>query len=114
MSVWMIALGLSAGYLINKKFQMEQLVDESVKEYVSHAKPANSQSDWAETQEIRRVQRTVPDGVKFQDINVSELPPGEVKKLTALGETHHEQTALYEGGPGPIQGVWLNFGDRGS
>ena len=109
MSAWVVALGLSAGYLINKQLQISQRLDESVQVFQSKAQPAEGLG----TEEIRQVQRTVPDAVKYQDINVSGLPPAEVRKLTEVQERAHQEVAAYESGPPPIQGVWLNFGDRG-
>ena len=110
MSAWIIALGLSAGYLINKKMQLTQRLEEQIHDKHSHAKPANP---GPETSEIRNVQRRVPDSERYQDINVTELPPEEVKKLTGFREAAHQQVAAYEAGPPPIHGVWLNLGDRG-
>jgi hypothetical protein len=109
MSAWVVALGLSAGYLINKQLQMTQQLDEQIHEFQSEAKPA----DPLPTSQIRKVQRTVPDGVRFADINVSELPPQEVQKLTKARDESFQEVAQYEAGQGPIQGVWLNYGDRG-
>ena len=106
MSAWVIALGLSAGYLINKQMQISQRLEEVMHEHNTHTTAATPSA------EIRRVQRTVPDGVKYQDMNVTELPPAEVRKLVAAREAAHQEVAQYESGP-PIQGVWLNFGDRG-
>lgn len=109
MSAWVIALGLSAGYLINKQLHMTQRLDEKIKEHHSRAQPATPLA----TEEIRKVQRTVPDSEKYQDMNVQELPTAEIKKLTTAREAAHQEVAAYEAGPPPIQGVWLNFGDRG-
>ena len=59
MSAWVIALGLSAGYLVNKNLQMTERLEQQVKVHQEEAKPA----DPGPTSEaIRTVQRTVPDG----------------------------------------------------
>ena len=110
MSAWVIALGLSAGYLINKKLQLSQRLEEQVAAHHSSAQPANP---GPRSEEIRNVQRTVPDSERYQDINVNELPPREVQKLTDAREAAHQEVAQYERGPPPIQGVWLNVADRG-
>ena len=110
MSAWVIALGLSAGYLINKQMQMGQRLDEKIHEHHSRAQPAEP---GPETAEIRKVQRTVPDADKYQDINTPELPRERVRELAGYREAAHQEVAAYETGPPPIQGVWLNLGDRG-
>ena len=96
MSAWVLALGLSAGYLVHKRFQFAEKLDEVIKK-------ADGPVD-----EIRRVQRTVPDADKYQDINVSDQTAGEVRKLTEAREKQHQVVAKFEEGPAPIQGVWLN------
>jgi len=101
MSAWVIALGLSAGYLMNKQLSFAQVVGEKVREYQSGG----------ETAEIREVQRRVPDADKYGEINMRQ-PAADVKKLTDAREAAHREVAAYESGP-PIQGVWLNLGDRG-
>ena len=110
MSAWVIALGLSAGYLINKKLQMTERIEEHVKVYQEQAKPADPGPT---TETIRTVQRTVPDGDKYQDINVQDLNRKQVAVLTSAREKAHQEVAAYEQGPPPIQGVWLNLNDRG-
>lgn len=110
MSAWVIALALSAGYLINRQLSVKQGLQERMAEFNSHAKPAKP---GPETEEIRKVQATVPDAEKYLDINVSELPRAEVKKLTAAREAAHQEVAAYEAGPAPFQGVYLNMNDRG-
>ncbi len=102
MSAWVIALGLSAGYLINKQMNFSQIIDEKVSEYQTGGPSA----------EIREVQRRVPDSEKYQDINMRQ-PTADVKKLTAAREAAHQEVVEFESGP-PIRGVWLNLGDRGA
>ena len=110
MSAWLIALGLSAGYLINKQMQMAQKLDEKVLEHHSAAAAARP---GPATEEIRKVQRTVPDSEKYLDMNVTELPPERIRALQAAREEASAEVAEFEQGPAPIQGVWLNLGDRG-
>ena len=107
MSAWVIALGLSAGYLMNKQVQMGQRLDEKILDHHSRAAPANPGPP---TAEIRRVQR---QQCVEQDINVQELPAKDVKSIAAAQEAKHQEVAAFEAGPAPIQGVWLNVGDRG-
>ena len=110
MSAWVIALGLSAGYLINKKLQMTEKLDEQIKVHHDKAKPA---TPGPTTEAIRDVQRTVPDADKYQDMNLQDISSERVNELTKSRERAHQEVAAYEAGPPPIQGVWLNLGDRG-
>ena len=89
---------------------MNQRLSEKVAEFQSAAQPAHP---GPETAEIRQVQRTVPDADKYQDINVPELPAQRVRELAGHREAAHQEMMNYEAGPAPIQGVWLDVGDRG-
>ena len=110
MSAWVIALGLSAGYLVNKNLQMTERLEQQVKVHQEEAKPA----DPGPTSEaIRTVQRTVPDADKYQDMNMQDLDKERVKLITTERERAHQRVVQFEEGPPQIQGVWLNYGDRG-
>ena len=56
MSVWVIGLGLAAGFLINKNLTMDHRIKDATKKYNEAAQ--------SETQEIRKVQSTVPPADK--------------------------------------------------
>lgn len=110
MSAWVVALGLSAGYLINKQLSIAQKLDESIKEVTTQKKPAEPGPS---TEAIRDVQRTVPDADKFQDMNLQDLSAQRVQELGAERERAHREVAQFEAGPPPVQGVYLNLSDRG-
>lgn len=109
MSAWVVALGLAAGYLVNKNMQIGQQLEQKVKTYNDTAEPANPGPT---TQAIRAVQRTVPEADKYQDLNMQDLSAKDVRFLTQAREAAHQEVATYEAGPPPIQGVYLNFSDR--
>tara|TARA_Y100001972_G_scaffold118034_1_gene157697 strand:- start:2171 stop:2509 length:339 start_codon:yes stop_codon:yes gene_type:complete len=110
MSAWVLALGMSAGYLINKNLRMGDRLQEQVLLYQEQAKPADPGPT---TSSIRKVQKTVPPADKYQDMNIQDLTQEQVTRFAAAQENAHQQVAAYEEGPGPIQGVYLNVGDRG-
>ena len=110
MSAWVIALGLSAGYLINKNLKMTEKIEQMAKVHHDQAKPANP---GPETETIRQVQRTVPVGDKYQDMNLQDLGTKDVQSLTKSAQRIPEEVARFEQGPPPIEGVWLNPFDRG-
>lgn len=110
MSAWVIALGLSAGYLMKKKLLLTEKLDEQIKVHHESAKPA---APGPTSEAIRDVQRTVPDADKYQDMNVQDISRERVNQLTAARERAHQEVSAFEAGPPPIQGVWLNYGDRG-
>ena len=110
MSAWVIALGLGAGYLINKNLQMEGRLQESVKAFNSAARPA---SPGPRSEEIRNVQRRVPDSERLQDINVQDLPREQVQRLASYREAARGDVEAWESGPEPIQGVFLVYDNHG-
>lgn len=111
MSAWVVALGLSAGYLINKNLVMGSRLAESITTFNSAAKPA---TDGPPTREIRRVQRTLPDADKYQDMNLQDLASNDVKELTQVQAAAHQAVSAYESfeASPQIEGVYLHF-DRG-
>ena len=108
MSAWVIALGLSAGYLINKNLAMASRLQESVTAYQEQADPDPELS----SSEIRKVQRRVPDADRYDSMNLQDLPAEDVRHLQAERERAHAEVQEFEAGPPPIEGVYLVF-DRG-
>ena len=106
MSAWVIALGLGAGYLINKNLTMGSRLKEKAHEY--KAKPS------AETEEIREVQRAVPIADKYQDMNLQDLSKQKAEAIAREREAAHQRVAAYEAPALPeIQGVYLAFDSHG-
>lgn len=108
MSAWVIALGLGAGYLINKNLQIARQIETSVAEYQSTAKPAEGLS----SAEVRQVQRTVPVADRYEDMNLQDLSRADAQGLVEARERAHQEVAAYESGPA-IQGVYLVYDNRG-
>ena len=111
MSAWIIALGLSAGFLINKNLKFQEKLNQQTKIHQEQAEPANPGPT---TERIRKVQRTVPDADKYQDMNLQDLDRRDVQQITSAREKAHQEVAAFEAGPPPIEGGWLNFSDRGA
>jgi hypothetical protein len=111
MSAWVIGLGLSAGYLINKNLQMSSRLEESMQEFQEAAQPADPGPP---TSEIRQVQRTVPMADQYQDLNMQDLGRQEVKAITAAREGAAAAVQRYEAPVLPeIEGVYLQFDNHG-
>jgi hypothetical protein len=110
MSAWVIALGLGAGYLINKNLSMRSRLAESVETFQRQADPANP---GPETEEIRQVQATVPDADRYQDMNLQDLSRKDVQGLVKAREQAFREVAAYEQGAPPIQGVYLSYDRHG-
>ena len=108
-SAWVLALGISAGYLINKNLQMGQAIEQVVKAAPT-AKPA---TPGPSTEAIRNVQRTVPAADRYQDMNVQDLTKRQMDSLAEGQAGAAAKVAEWEAGPAPIQGVYLNLSDRG-
>lgn len=110
MSAWILALGVSAGYLINKNFQMNARLKEGVKVFEESAKPADP---GPESKEIRKVQRTVPDADKYESMNLQDLSREDVNYLQDARARDFNEVVAYESGVPPIQGVYLTFDNHG-
>jgi len=110
MSAWLIALTLSAGYLVNKNLKITNRMDQSIKEYQSNAAPAEG----LQTETIRKVQRAVPLGDSLQDLNLQDLSRGDVKALSAERARAAAEVVAYESPTVPeIQGVYLHYDRNG-
>lgn len=109
MTAWVIALGLGAGYLINKNLTMSQRIDESVKEYQS---AAPQEGDGLSSEHVRQVQRRLPDADRYDSMNLDDLPPSDVRVLQRQREAAHQEVVEFESGPPPIEGVYLTM-ERG-
>lgn len=108
-SVWVLALGLAAGYLVNKNAVVTQRLDQAQKKVNEAANP-----DKLPSEEIRNVQRKVPDSVLKESMNIQDLPPSDVRALQEATRTAAQKVVEYESQmPPPIQGVYLHFDNHG-
>ena len=103
MSAWVIALGLAAGYLINKNMVISGRLDQAISEFNSAAKPSTSGVTSAEVRTAWK--RT--DHVKYGDMN-SDLPRKEMDTLAA-GEEKAAQEVQQFDGQDTIHGVMLHY-----
>lgn len=112
MSAWVLGLLLSAGYLMQKKFQMEDKLGEKAAEWQKNAKPAEGGVTSAE---VRQINATVHLPDKYQDVNAERLSSQQVREIGDGADRAFQQVQAYEASPVPqeIQGVYLvrdNFG----
>ena len=108
---WLVALTLGAGYLINKKFHLQQKLDEQVR--VFHEEGAKPADPGPTSAAIRDVQQTLPLADQYQDMNIQDLQMKDVKVLQESQNSAAREVQQYEQGQGPIRGVFLvydNFG----
>jgi len=105
MSAWVLALGLSAGYLINKKMHMKTRIEESITKF----------NDDGATSEIRAVQRTVPLADKYQDMNLQDLSSQDTQSIVTEQERAASQVAEFENQHAlpTIEGVFLSYDRHG-
>jgi hypothetical protein len=109
-AVWLVALGLSAGYLINRKTQIRNRLEEAAAEFEGQAGPANPGPT---SEQLRKVQRTVPVGDRFQDLNLQDLSASDVKKIDSEHQAQSDAAMSWEEGVAPIEGVYL-VAERGA
>ena len=105
MSAALVFVCLGAGYLINKQLTMSQRLQESLNDVQEDASGA--------MQEVRRVQRTIPDADRYMDMNRQDLTPQQESFLTQQWQASRDEVQKWESvAPPPIQGVYLTF-ERG-
>jgi hypothetical protein len=109
MSAWVVLLGLSAGYLINKNLTTQSAIATAMAEY--NAGRTADDSGLAPS-DIRTVHATVPDSVKYENIN-PDLPRKTRDALAENVEIMAEQERQYEMAQADavheIEGVYLDF-----
>ena len=110
--MWVIGLGLSAGYLMSKKAQLTNQLEKAEKEFNEAAEPAD---DGLRSDEIREVQRRVPDSERYLDMNLQDLSRADVQQLAKARDEAAQGVVQYEAGVGvyPIEGVYLSFDNHG-
>jgi hypothetical protein len=107
MSAWVIGLGLSAGYLINKNVSIKTQLETSATQYNSAAKPATGGVTSAE---VRKAYKS-KEHVKYGDMN-TDLPKKQQEGLDRKQQDLAEEAYVYDAGGVPlpvIQGVLLQF-----
>lgn len=111
MSAWVIALGLGAGYLMNKNAKVQHRLESAVKKVndeVERADPGPA------TEEIRTVQRTIPAADRNQDINIQDLTRADVQAIQKERDAAANAVVMYESPVIPqIEGVYLHYDNRG-
>tara|TARA_B100000579_G_scaffold408294_1_gene396310 strand:- start:47 stop:397 length:351 start_codon:yes stop_codon:yes gene_type:complete len=115
MSLWVIALGLSAGYLMNKNLQ-PQLMQRLEEQKTAYNSAANPETAGPPTSTIRHVQRTLPDADVNESMNIQDLTADDARAIRAdyaraSAEVHEYENAM--GLSPPIQGVWLTKDNYG-
>ena len=108
MSAWIIALGLSVGYLISKNVSVRQQLEESVAKFNSAAKPATGGVTSAEVRDAYKSKAFV----KYGDMN-TDIPTSQMKPLDEGAQKTADEVSAFDGGSQQIQGVLLHFDGLG-
>ena len=106
MATTLIALGLAAGYLINKRTHISEVIETQVAEYEHSAKP---ETTGATTGEIKQAYKRLDD-VRFGDFNEGfSLPQRD--QIVRAAQDARMQVAEYEQSNSAlrIEGVHMNF-----
>ena len=107
MSAWVIALGLSAGYLINKNAAIKTQIETAAEKPHAAAKPA---TDGVTSAEVRSAYKSTQH-VTYGDMN-TDLPKQEMDQLAAGARRQAQEVSSFDG-EAPIQGVLLHFDHLG-
>ncbi len=110
MSAWVVALGLGAGYLINKNTIIQNQLETSADEFNSAAKPATG---GVTSEEVRKAHRRI-DYVKYGDMN-TDLLKRQKDALLEKASAAEEQAERFDSGPlsQQIQGVLMVYDHLG-
>ena len=110
MSGWIIALGLAAGYLINKNLAITGRIEKAVNEFEGQAAPA---TDGVTSAELRSAWKRT-DHVKYGDMN-HELPKAEKDALVLAEQSERDAVQKFDSADAPlqIQGVMLQHPQLG-
>ena len=111
-SIWLIGLGLAAGYLMQQKRQIVGKLDAAAKEFNQAASAADP---GPQTDEIRAVQRTVPDADVNDSMNMQDLTRSDAQRIRMERDRAAMEVVQYETAtaPPPIEGVYLHFDNHG-
>jgi tellurite resistance protein len=102
MSAWVLALGLSAGFLVRQNLAMQKRLEIAS----SQVEECNKTEA---TKEIRKVKKSIPLADQFSEMNV-QLPASDQRYLQKEQESALERVSVFESPPvmPEIQGVWLD------
>ena len=105
MSAWVLALGLSAGYLVRQNLAMQKRLE------IASAQVEECNKSEA-TQEIRRVKKTIPPSDRFSEMN-EQLPQAEKQMLQRGQESALEPSSptMNTAPPGPRLFAPINEAD---
>ena len=109
MSAWLVALGLGAGYLVNKNMIFRTQLENSVSEYQNAAEPATGGVTSAE---VRKAHKRI-DHVLYGDYN-AELPRKDVDAISKQQASAASAVQQFDSEqPSVIQGVLLHYDHLG-
>jgi len=110
MSAWIIGLGVSAGYLINRNLSVKAALDNAVGKYNNAAGEATGGVTSAEI----RKQWRYTDDEKYGDMN-PDMPKDQMDRLHHGRQAAAAQVEAFDRGPAEptIQGVMLDYDRNG-
>ena len=109
MSAWVIGLGISIGYLLNKNHKLTSRIQDAVAGY-ENEHSANGTTGGSTAAEIKQV-KNIPSSVSCADISAL-LNGGDVAKITSAQEAANASVLSFDNpGSAPvITGVMLQVG----
>ena len=107
--MWILLLGIGAGYLINKNLNMTQQLDAAMHD---HNNAVDPETVSVTSQEVRRAHTDLTH-VQVGDMNML-IPKKEKQRLLQLQENAAQEVAAYDSSSGPapsrIEGVMMHLG----
>lgn len=103
MASWVVALALSAGYLINRKMAIADQVEKASDEF-HRAKEAST--DGLSSAEVRASHKTVTQQKDHSDFNV-KVPRADVREVKEKEAAASLRAEQFDGASTQIQGVYL-------
>ncbi len=107
MSLWLIGLGASVGYLIMKQERVQSTLDEQRKVYDA-AREAEPGTEGLSTVLLDKQSTSLVNARGDGDETNPELPKSDKARLEAGAAALQAQAHQYHGESGQITGVWLD------
>lgn len=114
-STWVIALGLAAGYLMNKNLAPTSKGNRLEQAQQQFNDAAQKADPGPESEEIRSIQRTVPAADLNESLNIQDLSRADVQAIQASRQKAAGDVVRYEAPLSlpEIEGVYLHFDNHG-
>ena len=109
MSLWLIGLGASVGYLILKQECVQNTLDEQRKKFESET-AGEAATEGIDSRTLKSLAHTPTKTKEAGNEYHHSLPEKDKHELAAAAQANRNKVQEYDGDGGPITGVYLDGG----